>query len=334
MNTILVPLDGSTVAEQVLPTVRQLASVLNARVRLLRVVTEREAEQEYTQRFDAQTTDTPTTSLDRILISRRLVGEQAAAYLAGHLGTFCQDSIPVDYEVRIGDPAAMIVAVAARIQATLIAMGTHGYGGLRRWALGSVSDKVMRSAMSPVVLVRSVAHPSPSEHPLRRVLVSVDGSEASFQALALGHDLARRADAQLVLVTAIHGAYPAVAWLGLRQDASLADRQAAATAKLDAIADTLRHELLSIRTIVAAGDTAEVIALLAKRRPADLIIMAAHSDDKPHRWGVKSVVNDVLHATTAPLLLVPAAPESSADSSVIVRQSSAILPADTKATPF
>jgi len=65
--------------------------------------------------------------------------------------------------VRLGHPAEEIVAVAAEQQAMLITMATHGYSGLKRWALGSVADKVLHAATTPLVMVR--AQPTPSAAP-------------------------------------------------------------------------------------------------------------------------------------------------------------------------
>lgn len=325
METILVPLDGSLVAEQVLSTVRQLASTLNARVHLLRVITDPEAEQARAEASVAQTmSHLITTGSDQEQLSQRFLTEQAAAYLASHLSEFCRSAIPIDYEVLRGDPAATIVAVATHIQATLIAMGTHGYGGLRRWALGSVSDQVVRSATSPVLLVHNAAHLSQSAHSLNRVLVPVDGLEASLQLLPLAQKLAQQANGQVVLITAVHPDCPPLAWLGLQQDASESERLSAATAKLDAIAATLRRECVSVRTIVETGNPGEVISQAAQQH-ADLVVMAAHYADKLHQQGARSPADILLHTTTLPLLLVPTKPSTSTHTSTAAHRGSRVF---------
>jgi nucleotide-binding universal stress UspA family protein len=61
--------------------------------------------------------------------------------------------LEVSIEVSPGAPAESIVEVAGRQPDTLIAMATHGYGGLKRWALGSVADKVLHATMTPFLLV-------------------------------------------------------------------------------------------------------------------------------------------------------------------------------------
>jgi len=82
-------------------------------------------------------------------------------------------------------------------------MATHGYGGLRRWALGSVTDRVVHTATVPVCVVRSAAHVAPGEHALTRILVPLDGSDLARQALPLAIELAKRASAELVVLRAV-----------------------------------------------------------------------------------------------------------------------------------
>lgn len=299
MKIILVPLDGSSMAEQVLPDVRQLASVLDARVRLLRVV-EESADVHVTGR-------TPLLDADQAQTTQRILSEQAAAYLAAQLSAFAGTSIAVDYDVRTGNPGETIVSVAASESVTLIAMASHGYSGLHRWALGSVSDKVAQTATVPVLFVRGVEYQPLNEHRLTRILVPLDGSECARQALPHALDLVRRADAQLVLVTAINPNAPSFAW-SEQSHTEMAHRlQATATDALDSLAAILRHENISVRTIVQVGPPAEVILNVAAEQQVDLIAMATHGVSGPRRWAIGSVADKVLHAATTPLLLVRSA---------------------------
>lgn len=157
MNTILVPLDGSALAEQVLPHARVLASALDAKIRLLEVVQEPER--------DSMLADSITglygmgEPAERHRERKQLALEDARAraegYLAVEAGRLQEDGLEVEVEVRIGPAAENIAEAAAAWPPTLIAMATHGYGGLRRWALGSVADKVLHATSTPLVLVRA-----------------------------------------------------------------------------------------------------------------------------------------------------------------------------------
>jgi nucleotide-binding universal stress UspA family protein len=83
----------------------------------------------------------------------------------------------------------------------MIAMATHGYSGLKRWALGSVTDKVVHATSTPVFIARGAA---PERAPaLKRILVPLDSSALARQALPLATQLARSARAELLLLQAV-----------------------------------------------------------------------------------------------------------------------------------
>ncbi|HEU5099135.1 MAG TPA: universal stress protein, partial [Roseiflexaceae bacterium] len=177
MKTILVPLDGSALAEQILPTVSMLASTLRANVHLLRVIADDQGEQIVTE-MNARAFPSVgplTVQLQREQRAWDFLMQGAESYLAGLATQLREAGIHVQSEVRPGIAAEQIVAVAASVPAALIAMATHGYSGLRRWTLGSVADKVVQAATVPVLVVRGVAEPRPAPA-LDRILVPLDGS--------------------------------------------------------------------------------------------------------------------------------------------------------------
>jgi nucleotide-binding universal stress UspA family protein len=126
LDRILVPLDGSAAAESVVPVVAALAPAFGARVHLLMV------------RSDGEGLD-----------GDYLQGVAARLHDAG-----VQD---VSEEVVAGHPAETITKVAGERRMKLIALATHGWGGLRRRAFGSVTDQILHGAMLPVLLVRARA---------------------------------------------------------------------------------------------------------------------------------------------------------------------------------
>jgi nucleotide-binding universal stress UspA family protein len=157
MKTILVPLDGSALAEQVLPSVQQLARTLDAQARLLRVVSDEESERLVAERATETypLAGSLTTQWQREQWAWTTLEQQAEQYLAETAAPLRQAGVKVDVEVRLGVPAEQIVAVAERERVDLIAMATHGLSGLRRWTLGSVADKVLHATTTPLVLVRA-----------------------------------------------------------------------------------------------------------------------------------------------------------------------------------
>ena len=310
MKTILVPLDGSALAEAVLPYVRLLANTLGARVHLLHVITEVDTPNPLA--YDISTlysmSDVVAARQTSYHQSLQTLREHAEGYLASQAMRLKDDGIEVDVDARFGAPPDLIVEVAEQRSATLIAMATHGYSGLRRWALGSVTDRVVQATRTPVFVVRG----SPESHgepELRRILVPLDGSEFARQALPLARDLAARAQAEIDLLQAIVPDMPptdSMVPTPAEARPPLAAQREYAAAELNAQAMELAGPSLPVKTAVATGYAAEVIVDEAARGRADLIVMVTHGRGGLRRWALGSVADKVLHATTTPLILVRA----------------------------
>lgn len=144
IRRVLVPLDGSELAEAALAPAVRVARQVGASLELLRVVD------------PAMLTESPyipATPEDSAEYAERQTSE-ARSYLMGVAERLRADGVEVaEVSVDDGVPASTILGRAA-VGADLIAMATHGRGGLKRWLVGSVSDKVLRGADVPVMLVR------------------------------------------------------------------------------------------------------------------------------------------------------------------------------------
>lgn len=129
---ILVPLDGSPFAEGILPEVKELARPLGATFVLVRVASA-----------------PPVADLQRRAM------DEASLYLQAKQEALEKEGFQVQTEVRYGDAAEEILSCAVWNDIDLITMATHGRGGLRRWLLGSVAEKVLRGSDIPVLLFRA-----------------------------------------------------------------------------------------------------------------------------------------------------------------------------------
>jgi nucleotide-binding universal stress UspA family protein len=146
---ILVPLDGSKLAECALPHVEELAKCFNIEEVILVSVTERV--QGY-RVFD----DPKQLQGQRLILED--VGkkqEQAERYLIRISKKLTAKGIKVDTEVLFWPPAEAIISYAEHNAVDLIVMCSHGHSGLTRWAFGSVADKVLRGSHIPVLVVRA-----------------------------------------------------------------------------------------------------------------------------------------------------------------------------------
>ena len=178
MKTILVPLDGSAVAEQVMAAVRLLAPIFTARVHLLVVITD-----EQKQHLIASFAAAPLGVAGRYETdwhwerrAQTQLADAAEAYLTDQAQALRTAGLEVTFEVTSGAPAERIVDIAASEPQALIAMATHGYSGLRRWTLGSVADKVVQATRTPIFLVRAMEQPPAGAQSWQRILVPLDGS--------------------------------------------------------------------------------------------------------------------------------------------------------------
>jgi nucleotide-binding universal stress UspA family protein len=142
---ILVPLDGSALAEGALPLALCLARLAHASLVLVRAVNR------------PGDLSTSFAALGPIVGAElgALDEERTRSYLAGVSQRLLHYGVPVATTVYRDSPADAILACATEERADLIVMTTHGCGGLGRWALGSVADRVLSAAAMPVLLVRS-----------------------------------------------------------------------------------------------------------------------------------------------------------------------------------
>ncbi|MGN6755364.1 MAG: universal stress protein [Thermomicrobiales bacterium] len=270
IGQLLVPLDGSRLAEAPLPAATALAERLGARVTLLHVL-ERNA---------------PAT----IHGERHLTDVAAAeAYLRGIASRFADLGIPVEIHAHPspeGDVAASIAAHAAEVTdtATLIVLCTHGQGGPREWLSGSLAQRAVRRAGAPILLVRP--GPGGINHAFtpRAVIVALDGTPVGEAALPAALTLARAFGAvlRLVVVVAtlgtISGDRAAAALLTPTATAAALDlEEATATAYLTGLQARLQEAQVAVRTQVARGDAVRQVTESATRDGAgDVLALATH----------------------------------------------------------
>ncbi|GAB4111160.1 MAG: universal stress protein [Roseiflexaceae bacterium] len=301
MTTMLVPLDGSATAAQILPYVRVLARAMQASIQLVSVVTHADQYHVVLNRGAWE-----EMSGDRSIRDPETIDEltdlrnHTLAYLEGQADILRAEGFSVGMDVLEGHAAEAIVAAAA--EADLIAMATHGYSGVRRWAVGSVTDRVLHTSPVPVFVARALPT---HDYAIRRILVPLDGSALARRALAPAVELARTIGAALELLTVvpppISGIEPAITPIVLTSDDVVAMR------------DRLMGELIEVAGFnhglavdlrIVQGFVAEEISDEAERREVDLIVMASHGYGGWRRLALGSVADKVLHATKTPLLIV------------------------------
>jgi nucleotide-binding universal stress UspA family protein len=293
MRTVLVPLDGSPIAESILPYVQAFAHLTDLDITLLRVV------EPWTSSFDSG------LSLYAPLANEEQVASEYLAQLAERLTATGRVVLT---RVVIGRPADIIVDIAPEFD--LIAMATHGRSGIGRWAYGSVADKVLRSVARPVLLLRARPDEPMAARLPHRILVPLDGSVLAEQALPLAADLAGRGDASLILCRSItrprDGGGVAASRGSSSGAASTSHSRVPAEVYLASVSQHLTRLGLAVTSVVGAGPAADTILACADEQQAELIVMTTHGRGGLGRWVFGSVADRVLRGAPIPILLVRA----------------------------
>jgi nucleotide-binding universal stress UspA family protein len=289
---ILIPLDGSPIAEQVLPLARMFVVHFQSSVVLFEAVepiANRARVQGAALRAQEQSDRSRT---------------QALEYLEKTLHDF-PAGVSVEREVRVGSPAAAILDFAESAQVDLIAMATHGRTGLQRWVYGSVAEKVLSGAQHPLVLVRARENPPPLTR-IKRILVPLDGSELSERALGPVRNVATAFAAEVLLLQVMElAAYP-VDGLSMGVYTSAVDDAVRESTEeyLSQTARRLQLQGVHVRWQAQWGQVTQAILDTAQKEAANLIVMCTHGRSGAGRWIMGSVADRVLRASHIPVLLI------------------------------
>jgi nucleotide-binding universal stress UspA family protein len=294
---ILVPLDGSRLAEAALPPAVHLAQTLDASTTLLHVV-ERKAPQEVHGERHLVTADEAKTYLKEVA---------TRAFTPGLRVTWHVHTCETEYV------AGAVVEHIAELAPDLIVMSTHGQGGLRALVYGNIAQQIIASSSIPILLVRSSREKSAAAFVCRRLLVPLDGKPEHEQGLLVAFGLAQACAAQIDLVMIVH----TLSTLPPEQAATARLLPSAMSAWLDLsqnhAEEYLEHWVtrcqvagLGVTTEVSRGDPATIIVRTARRVKADLTVLGTHGRAGLDAFWAGSVAPQISRHPRVPLLLVPA----------------------------
>ncbi|MCY3661035.1 MAG: universal stress protein [Caldilineaceae bacterium] len=303
---ILVPMDGSDVANGILPHVLPIAGKANIPLVLLAAV-------------DPDAIDCPASVMSaatpaggpmaicraRIEESSRVHAQDTLHRVAAHLK---DDGMEAKTTVAIGDPAEEILRVSEEEGCGLIAMSTHGRNPIGRSILGSITDRVIRASNVPVLTVtpeRAKKHQEEGA-PLTTIVVPLDGSELAQRALPYVGRLARILSMEVLLARVVRTENPTYTEtdLGFRVPAFREEVNWEATEYLEQIAQRLRDKGLTVRSQVLTGSAAQALVNLAHETPRNLIAMTTHGRTGLSRWMMGSVASTLVRRSGDPVLVI------------------------------
>ncbi|GAB3419163.1 hypothetical protein GCM10027435_20100 [Haloparvum alkalitolerans] len=283
-DRILVPVDGSEGAAAVLEHVGELARRVDADVELL---------------FVADTARDSVTLVEGDVVDA-LVSE-GEDVLADAAETLAEVGIDAETETVQGNPAPSIAEYADRYDHDLIAMATHGNSGARG-LLGSVTEKVVRLAETPVLVAR-LRDDERLTAPYERVLLPTDGSPRAEAAAAHGLDLAAALGASVDALSVVEeGGVGAT----LRSLLSDEERDRSASEAVDRVAEAGDDRGLSaVRSHVERGDPAEAIVDAVDEYDVDAVVMGTTGEHGAEKILLGGVAERTLRNAPVPVIVVP-----------------------------
>lgn len=286
---LLIPLDGSPLSEAALPWVRLLGAQRSLKSELL-MTYDYPLLKKFPELFHHGDEDTPETK-------ERNLAAECLSYLKDRAASL--PGLEVKPRTAWGDAAQTIVDLSDEFD--MIVMASHGRSGLGRWLLGSVALKVVRGAHCPVLVVAGAALKSKQQPKLGRILIPLDGSNLSHEALSVGLRLAREHGAEVWL-------YRALALDHLRSD------------RPELISAIMNHERELIeeylkgwqedcggvgsRILTGEGSPVSGIVDAVAAHNIDLVVMSSHGRSGAERWLLGSVTEGVLQRAGCPVLVV------------------------------
>ena len=314
LQYILVPLDGSTLSEAILPHAVAIAQATGSALLLLQVlepeyepifgalgIPEMVEEEELAQMRDAQ-----LASIHRYLenIARQLQGE----------------GLEIHTKVIEGNHPASHIVWHAEYDTLLlmIAMTTHGRSGVLRWLFGNVAAEVVHTSPRPLLLLRpdessaSFSSVNPKAVPYQIVVVPLDASPFAEQALDQAQLLASAMNATLHLVSVVPPPHYIPVFRKMEtvsvMKALLQREMERRTHYLEQRAELLREQGLLVQTHVATGHPAEEILRLSTQHQHTLLVMSTHGRSGLQRLFLGSVAMKVVQGAQVPVLLVRGRP--------------------------
>ncbi|MFC1936215.1 universal stress protein [Chloroflexota bacterium] len=299
-DSILAPLDGSQLAECVLPHIAAISQSFDAEITLLRMLEKNQAK-------------TPGRVFN--LLNWQINKTEAAAYLEKIKARFQEAGIQARTIVLEGLVAEGITEYAENQGAKLIILSSHGHSGLTQWGISSITQKIILSAPTSVLIIRAhqrgiqAGELSPNSL-YQRILVPLDGSQRAEHVLPLITQLAHFHNSQVHLVQVVQPPEMARHMPPAREDIDLSDRIVARNREeaghyLEQVKSHSYLKGIAVQAhLITSVNAATELHSLVEQENIDLVTLSAHGYSGNHQWPYGSMVNNFIMFSKAPLLIV------------------------------
>ena len=297
-NHIIVPLDGSVLAECVLPHLRVIARGSSAEVTLLRVLDPAEAAPK----------SRPVDPFDW-----QIQKAEAESYLKDISQRLQQAGLPVQVEVQEGRAAETIIDYAQARGADLLLMSSHGQSGLSGWNVSGVVQKIILRARTSVMIVRAyqAAKVELDKLNYQRILLPLDGSPRAEVVLPYALAIAQSSEADIIVTHIVRRPELPRRTPPSTEDLQLADQlternRQEASSYLEELKPRLGDRVET--RLIIDENVSRTLYRQAEEEKIDLVILSAHGHSGETRWPYGSVVISFIAYGTTPLLVIQDVP--------------------------
>lgn len=311
-DTILVPLDGSQLADCVLPHVVAIARSFDAEITLLRILEKNQAGTS-AQLFD--------------LVNWQINKARSTIYLDKAKAQFQEYKIRTRATLMEGLVAEEISEYAKNKGIKLIVLSSHGRNGLTQWGISSTTQKTIFSTHASLLIVRAhqygIHSAELSDIPIyQRILVPLDGSQRAENVLPIVTQLARFHKSQLHLVQVIQTPEMARQMPPSPDDVDLSNRIVERNREvgehyLEQVKSRSYLEGIPVKThLITSENAAVALHQLGEQEQIDMVTLSAHGHSGNHQWPYGSMVNNFILYGKVPLLIVQDLPSKQEQTSL------------------
>ena len=295
-KNILVPLDGSKLAEAAIPAAASLAQTLEAPVTLLHII-EQDAPQEIHK--------------DRHITQ----SDEASAYLEQVAKRDFPPQVKVDSHVHTAAvkdvPGSIVEHATKEFQPDLIIMCTHGKSGVRELLYGSIAQQVVANGLTPLLLIQP-EDSAVRNFKLDKILVPLDTGPTHDASLPVTQALARAYKSNIHLLTVVPTFGTVAGETAAASSLLPATTSALLEINVENAADDLQEHLDELKQAdlrataeVARGDPANEIVNVSEKLHVDLIVLTTHRKAGAAAFWARSVAPNVVRRSRVPILLIP-----------------------------
>ena len=292
---ILLPLDGSSLAERVLPHAVALSKAFNSKLTLLRVINKEDEE-------DQNNIINPMTW--------QILKSEAEAYLKSVQNHLAE--IDIDSEIKIleGNPAQQIIDFARNEDVELIIMSSHGSSGVSAWNINSTVQKVLLRAFMPVMIIRAYQEDYGSLTGLKyhRLFLPLDGSKRAECILPLAKSICSAQNSKVFLTHIIEEPrLPRQTPLGEDVKKILTQLREINLKEASTYMTQLKEQFdpVNVEIIVETSEKPSIaMHNIIDREKIDLVMLSAHGYSGESRWPYGKIALSFIVYGTTPLLIV------------------------------